>query len=248
MQPIMIMCHWHTGSRMLGRLLYGAGMEVGNEACGFVDRVPGQEHPDISYVTSSTFMQDLGRLNFHSIKETAQKMFQLILQDYKKEGEKNNWKFYGIKNNFLCDQKVWEVYKDVLFEAWPDVKIVISTRHPIDIFKTANNPEWSVEDVANSYIRSYGTIKELVENKKAILMLHPDSFQNINNIKKLISFVGIKWKKEIEKAFDINKVNNLASKSEKESYAKMFPKAAECFDDLCKLATVSKSKLKKRGK
>lgn len=229
-QPIMIMCHWHTGSRMLGRLLHKAGMEVGNKYCGFVDRAPGQEHPEMSSITSKVYLKDLARISDNIDYSKLKQRFWDILQSYNTQARIKNWKFYGIKNNFLCDKKVWEVFSPILFDCWPNVKIVISIRHPLDIYRTANNPEWSMQDVASSFIRTHDVINDLVEvQKKALLVVHPYSFLSLGKIKRLVDFVGMKWEDGIERVFDFNKVKNIATLAEKMGYSTIHRRASDCY-------------------
>lgn len=231
MQPILLMCHWHTGSRFLTKLFYEAGMEVGNEKTGWVDCKPGQEHPDLSKVGNTLYLEALGRLQ-HSPKIERLEKLKGILELYKQQG----WNCFGVKNNFFGNKDVWNVVGLVVFNSWPNVKIVISVRHPIDIHRTANNPEWSLDDVVGSFRQTYEVTKELVTKGTAKLIIHPDSFEDVEKIKELIEWAGLEWKDSLASVFDLSSVNHRATKEERIEFAKNYLDAEQEFVDLCAMA------------
>jgi len=239
---VLLMGHCHTGSRFLTKLLHAAGMELGNEECGWVGCTPGQEHPLLSQI-GNTLYREIAGIVPHTPKEDRLALLRTVLNDYRRQADLNNWNVFGVKNNFFIDPKVWDIISPILFEIWNDVKIIITIRHPVDVHKTIGISDWTLDTTITSFTRTFELTKNLVGGGKAKLIVYPDTFLNTNNIKELVEWTGLEWKPEFGYLFDEKEVTNRVTKEEKIEFARLYPDAAWEYKELCSLASEKKEAL-----
>jgi len=195
--PIAILTHWHTGSSLLSRTLHLCGMEIGNEKTSWIDNEQ-YEH---------LILNGLGVGIYHD-KVSGVKLlecltsFRNILRAYKREAQKNKWKFYGIKITHALQEKCWKHLGKIFEEEWPDAIYVISNRDVGDIYNGVKvNPEWDYEKVSQSLASTKAAEKKLLlKNNNGFLVRYPESYIN-GKIKEVVEEIGLKWNKEAEGLF-----------------------------------------------
>lgn len=225
-QPIAILCHWHTGSRLLLKVLNACGMQLGNEFSGyFCPEGQVRENRSLNTVTNEMFLAlEKGNPHYNKFYESSKHIhdFIEILDKYKEEAEKQSWDFYGFKNIHLIHKLVWNNLGKVFESHWPNVKIVISLRHPLDIIKsTSNDDSWPVERILNYWKETVNVTKYLITYLNAEIIEFPNSYIN-GKIKKVVKNLGLTWNKNAE-IFDESIINNISTEKEKKEFNTKYP-------------------------
>jgi len=245
--PIIIPCHWHTGSSLISKTLENCGMHTGNKKTFWDDScLDNCEH----YLLSSTIATVVN--NEHKDVNQNIEQVRIILENYKNEAENNNWEFYGVKTTHLLQS--WDVFGKVFQTCWPDAIYVIGIQHPIQIAKTlASKPhgaKYSKKElydyVTISWLKACEGIKDILTLKNQIYIIDcPTSWQN-NEIKTILNKIGLDYKAgDMFQDDRIYKVDG-----EKEGFEKDYPEATKAYYDLVKISgnLVKKTDSKSRGK
>lgn len=230
MKPIGLFCHWHTGSTILTKILAAAGMQVGNNSTGFIDRKAGQEHPVISTACNTAYLHSIGRLEEFD-GELAKGRMTEALTSYVKQAEKNNWKFFGIKSNFMLGSYCWDLFGSIFKTVWPKMQIIITLRHPIDICKTTNDDSWPDEQVVKSWMDTVEVTKGLVKDG-AILIQFP--FNKVQ-LKSMLQALGLKHSKSVVDTYNVKNIKNISTAAQIKAFEKKHPGVGKAFAELKKL-------------
>jgi len=239
--PIAILSHWHTGSRLLLRILHACGMELGNNSCGYTCPAGEiRENWGLCTITNEMHLaQEFGNPYYNKDYHHSQyrknhvENFDRFLKSYNEEATKHGWHFFGFKNVHLVHDSVWKYLGLLLLENFPDVKIITSLRHPIDIMKsTSNDPTWNIERILKYYKESFHTTKYLLSERGAQVIMFPDSYKEPYRIKEVVAKLGLTWTGEAERIFDESRIKNISTEAEKEEFATTYPEAHSTFGNL----------------
>ena len=230
-QPIIIPCHWHTGSSLLAKAFNLCGMHFGNEKTFWNELcISNSEHYLFNNTIASVVNnehQDINK-NIEQIKQ--------ILESYTQEAIQNNWEFYGIKVTHLL--QAWDIFGSIIKECWPDAIYVIGIQHPLRIAKTLqakpHGAQYSKKElydyVANSFIRAYSGIDDILKMKPYIID-YPLLWNK--KIKAIIDKIGLDYNKDVEELFKENRIYKIG-KVEKKEFERNYPEATKKYYDLIK--------------
>lgn len=232
--PIIIPCHWHTGSSLLSNVFNRCGMNVGNEKTYWNKLCFANcEH----YLLNNTIAAVVN--NEHKDVNQNIDQVKLILESYKREALVNSWKFYGVKTTHLLQS--WTIFGKIFQSCWPDAIYVIGIQHPLRIAKTLqatpHGEKYDKKDlydyVAKSWLSSYKGVKEILAGS-AYIIDYPISWQQ-NKIKIIINDIGLNYQNGA--MFKKTKIYKMG-KVEKKEFGKQYPEAIEIYHELSKLSEI----------
>ena len=216
---IAVLTHWRTGSTLLRRVL---------SACGMVNLFENYPHfGDINGIGSSIYHD-------RPIMENPKEGVSNILKRFRTIAKQKKFPAYGIKSDHTLQLPCWNVMRECFFKQWPDAQYVISVRHPAGIWnsilelkKEINlDPDFTIEDVAKSWLSTQKATYELLQANKATLVFFPDDFLS-GRIKRIVEGLGLSWTEQAG-LFDLDQVNK-TGQEEKEKFDREFPEASEFF-------------------
>ena len=235
MKPIGIFCHWHTGSRLLLKVLNACGMELGNVDTGYIYPVGEvRENGVLCTITNEMFLarEAGGPQAIPDYNPEQHKVnFRKTLRTFKEKANTEGWEFFGFKNVQIIHPLVWEHLGDIFKEEWGDAELIVSIRHPLDVVKsTSNDPTWPIERILDYYIATVPVYKYFVNKLKAEVVEFPDFYLD-GRIKQSVESLGLTWNKSAD-IFSKDVVNNVSTTKEKNTFNTKYPEAYKAFLEL----------------
>jgi hypothetical protein len=220
---IFMPCHWRTGSTLLKTVF---------EKCGMLDcyKVVGHDG-EFEYSVDNVGWQFYYKGYSKEQEDKARRLLNLFRESCEKLGR------YGIKVSHAIQGPSWQYLQPVVEECWPDVRYVISIRHPWGIVRSIDklrklgplDPPLPVEDILASWKSTFLPTKELIEKGRATIVVFPDDFIS-GRIKSIPKQLGLRWNKSAN-IFDHTKFD-VPSEEEKEVFEKQYPISASMFKAL----------------
>jgi len=226
---IAILAHWRTGSNLLRDTLAACGMKEYIKELGI-------GHGDINGIGNSL-------CNGFPIDGDPIEIVSNALIHFKKVAESKEWKHYGVKVDHTLQSACWNEVGKQFESHWPDARYVISIRHPAGIIRSIEKlrktvklePDFTVQEIIESYLSTYEATKYLIEKKDALVVVYANSYID-GSIKKVINELGLRWTKAAGELFDATTLDDCSAplffiSDEEHKYLKaveMFEELKEC--------------------
>lgn len=217
--PILILCHWHTGSSIIANILAACGMKTGNAETFWDEYCETPcEHSLLNRIGDQiTLGNNMARWPA-LIEET--------LLNYVKQAKKNKWKHYGVKFTHGLHVESFKIFAPIIKKIWPKARIIIPIRHPVEIIASTKGDDWPEERVMESIRSTYLATEKLVK-AGAVTIVFPDDIQKL--WKKIVPDLGLKATGKAKKLFDNDKVEVIDHK-QRAAFAETYPEDADWFE------------------
>ncbi len=192
-QPIAILCHWHTGSSCLSKTLAACGMEVGNEKTYWAKECEAQcEHSELNRIGDNisrgiVLQEEIDRIG-------------IILRSYVEQAKEEGWKHFGVKFTHVLQKECWKYFGPAFEKYWPGVKYVVAVRDPEVFVKTTKDSSWPEERIMCSWASTLGATLFLAE-QGAHIVVYPDSFET-NRVASVVRALGLEYGEKAKTIFN----------------------------------------------
>lgn len=249
MQPICVICLPHSGSSYFAKTLHYCGMQVGNKNTWWHENWDiHTEHSLISRMAGrlvtgpqKSSLQDdlewrkwLRMVDEEPEDEKIYRWLHNILAEYKNQAKKCGWKHFGFKVTTWTSFDLFDKFKFIVEQQWPDVVWLSTLRHPLEIVRGLEREGKDVENFIDRYIEFTHIQQELITGN-GYLAGFPDSWLD-GEIRRLVSKLGMKFNPDVFRNFDKTKPNHMLDKGveseEEKNFGSKYPKAVLAYTSL----------------